>query len=83
MHFVCLSIGIDIIASFSHVVFAIMERRARRVKTKQDRVFTIFVKRTKLNLLLQIYLPFVEEPAFRFRRVVLVRDTAAIATYCH
>ena len=33
----------SIIASFSHVVFAITERRARHVKTKHDRVFTIFV----------------------------------------
>ena len=52
-----------------------MERRARRVKTKHDRVFTIFVKRMKLNLLLQVYLPFVEEPAFRFRRAMLVLST--------
>ena len=38
------------------------------------------VKSTKLKLLLQAHLPFVEEPAYRFRRAMLVRDTAA--TYC-
>ena len=35
------------------------------------------MKSTNLKLLLQAHLPFVEEPAYRIRRAMLVRDTTA------
>ena len=66
-------------------MFVITERRARLCSLRLNTIeflqfFFSCVKSTKLKLLLQAHLPFVEEPAYRFRRAMLVRDTAA--TYC-
>ena len=48
-----------------------------KMRTKFLQFFFSCVKRTKLKLLVQAHLLSVEEPAYGFRRAMLVRDTTA------